>query len=119
YEAGFLYHTDSFADIFDVTLANLGSSLARATPRNRGADYAIYVNVEQELWREPGSEIQGLGTFAHAVWMPPDRNLVEFSVEGGLHYQGPFPGRDDDALGLGIAYIKFSDDVADAVRSAN
>jgi hypothetical protein len=32
YEAGFLYHTDDFADIYDVTLADLGSS-SRQLPR--------------------------------------------------------------------------------------
>ena len=119
YEFGFLWHTDSFADIYDVTLADLGSSLAPAAVRNRGADYALYANIEQELWREPRSEDQGLGAFAHAVWMPPDRNFVEFSVEGGLDYHGAIPGRDHDALGLGVAFIKISDRVASAVRAAN
>jgi len=38
---------------------------APSVARDRGQDYAIYVNVEQELWREPGSESQGLGAFAH------------------------------------------------------
>jgi porin len=119
YEAGFLYHTDEFADIYDVTLADLGSSLAPPTARDRGANYALYLNIEQEVWREPGSEDQGLGAFAHAVWMPPNRNYIEFSIEGGLYYHGAFPGRDHDALGLGIAYIRISDQVADAVDAAN
>ncbi len=119
YEAGFLYHTDAFADIHDVTLADIGSSLARAEARNCGANYALYANLEQELWREPGCETQGIGAFAHAVWMPPDRNFLEFSIEGGLHWRGALPGRDQDALGLGVAFIKISDHVASAVRAAN
>ena len=119
YEAGFLYHTDGFADIYDVTLADLGSSLAPAKARDRGANYAIYVNIEQEVWREPGGEDQGLGAFAHAVWMPPNRNYLEFSIEGGLHYHGAIPGRDHDALGLGVAFIRISDHVADAVNATN
>jgi porin len=119
YEFGFLYHTDSFADIYDVTLAGFGASRAPAVARNLGADYAIYVNIEQELWRERGSEDQGLGAFAHAAWMPPDRNRVVCSVEGGLHWRGGFTGRDKDALGLGVAFIKISDQVASAVRAAN
>lgn len=119
YEGGFLYHTDGFADIHDVTLADLGSSLAPVEARHRGANYAIYVNIEQEVWREPGSEDQGLGAFAHAVWMPPNRNYLEFSIEGGLYYHGAIPGRDHDALGLGIACIRISDQVAGAVNAAN
>jgi porin len=119
YEAGFLYHTDSFADIYDVTLADLGSSLALPAARDRGANYGLYLNIEQEVWREPGSEVQGFGAFAHAVWMPPNRNYVEFSIEGGLYYRGAIPGRDDDALGLGVAYLHISDKVAAAVNAAN
>ena len=119
YEVGFLWHTDGFADIYDVTLADLGSSLAPSEARNRGADYAIYANLEQELWREPGCEKQGVGAFAHAAWMPPDRNYIEFSAEGGLHWRGAIPGRDKDALGLGVAFLKISDHVASAVCAAN
>lgn len=119
YEAGFLYHTDGFADIYDVTLSDLGSSLAPTEARDRGENYALYLNIEQEVWREPGSEIQGLGIFAHAVWMPPNRNYLEFSIEGGLYYRGIIPGRDRDALGLGVAYIRISDQVASAVTAAN
>jgi porin len=119
YEGGFLYHTDSFADIYDDTLLDLGSSLAPAMSRDRGANYAIYLNIEQEIWREPGSGIEGLGVLVHAAWMPPDRNFLEFSIEGGLHYRGLIPGRERDALGLGITYIRISDRVAAAVRAAN
>lgn len=119
YEAGFLYHTDDFADIYDATLSALGSSLAPPKARNRGANHAIYVNIEQEVWREPGSDTQGLGVFGHAAWMPPNRNFLAFSVEGGLHYRGALPGRDQDALGLGIAYIGISDQVAAATIDSN
>ncbi len=58
YKIGFLYHTDSFADIYDATLSDLGSSLAPGELRDRGPNYAIYANVGQKIWREPGSELQ-------------------------------------------------------------
>jgi porin len=119
YEAGFLYHTDAFADMYDVTLLDLHSSFAPAVARDHGADYAFYINIEQEIWREPGTEMQGFGVFGHVAWMPQDRNFVAFSFEGGFHYLGAIPGRDNDALGLGIAYIGISDRVAAAVRDTN
>ncbi len=119
YEAGFLRHTDDFADIYDATLSAVGSSLAPATARNRGANYALYLNIEQEICREAGCATQGLGAFAHAVWMPPDRNFLAFSIEGGLHWRGAIPGRDDDAIALGAEFLKISDRVASAVRDAN
>ena len=60
-----------------------------------------------------------MGAFVHGAWLPPNRNFVEFSVEGGFHYRGPVAGRDKDALGLGIAFLKISDRAASAVRRAN
>jgi len=119
YEAGVLYHTDAFADIYDETLLDLDSSVAPTVARDRGANYAIYLNIEQEIWREPGTEMQGLGLFGHVAWMPPDRNFVTVSFEGGLHYLGAIPGRDRDALGLGVAYVGISDRVSAAVRDTN
>jgi porin len=119
YKAGILVHTDEFSDVYDVALLGLRSTLAPSIPRDRGKNYGIYVNIEQEIWRERGSETNGLGAFAHAAWMPNDRNQIEFSIEGGLHYRGPFRGRDDDAIGLGLAFLKISDRVASAVRDSN
>jgi porin len=51
--------------------------------------------------------------------MPPNRNYIAFSIEGGLYYHGPIPDRDHDAVGLGIAYIRISDQVANAVNASN
>ena len=60
-----------------------------------------------------------LGAFAHAVWMPADRNSIEFSLEGGVYYRGAIPGRDNDALDLSVACLRISDKVAAAVNAAN
>lgn len=119
YEAGAILHTDRFADVYGHALVDLGSVLAPGAPENRGRNFGFYLNLEQEVWREPGTESQGLGLFAHGIWMPPDRNPVMYSVEGGLHYRGALPGRDDDAIGMGVAVLRVSPDVADAVRAAN
>lgn len=51
--------------------------------------------------------------------MPGDRNFVSFSFESGLHYRGVIPGRDEDALGLGIDVIWISEDVRRAVDRTN
>lgn len=119
YKVGFLYHTDSFSNIYDVTLSDLASSLASPQVRDGGSNYAIYLNVEQEVWREPGTADEGLGVFGHAAWMPQNRNFLEFSCEAGFHYRGAIPGRGKDAFGLGVAFIRISDRVAAAVQDAN
>ena len=53
------------------------------------------------------------------IWMPPDRNFIEFSLEGGLHYRGAIPRSDNDALSLGVACLRISDKVVSAVNAAN
>ena len=36
---------------------------------------------------------------------PGDRNLVDFYVDGGLAYTGPF-GRKDDKVGIAVGYTR-------------
>src|SRR5262249_19824458 len=61
---------------------------------------------------------QGLGIFLRASGSPADRNQIEFYADGGLSYKGLFPGRDDDILGLGVAYAQISGTAADLDRDA-
>jgi porin len=37
-----------------------------------------------------------------------DRNLISFSVDGGLTLHQPLPGRDNDVFGLGVGVAKVS-----------
>ena len=43
--------------------------------------------------------------FARAMGAPSDRNLIDFSADGGIVYKGPF-GRSDDQVGLALAYVR-------------
>jgi porin len=71
------------------------------------------------VWREPGEDsTQGLGLFFRAGLSPQDRSAYELALDGGLHYQGLIPGRDQDALGLGVAYVQISDDLIRAQKAS-
>jgi porin len=37
---------------------------------------------------------------------PGDRNLVSVSANAGIVMKAPFKGRDNDSVGIGLAYIK-------------
>ncbi len=119
YKAGVFFHTDTFSDVGDRTLTNAGSSLAPAAVPGVRGNYGGYVVVDQELWREPGSETDGLKSFMRAVVVPGGRNAVDFSAETGLVYRGLFQRDGADALGIGFAWIRASDRVRDAVRKVN
>jgi porin len=47
-----------------------------------------------------------------------DRSVAHWYVDFGLKLKRPFPGRDEDVLSLGFAYLSFSDDYVDFVRAS-
>jgi porin len=77
-------------------------------------------NQEGHRNRDPAqpSGDQGLGVFLRLSGSPGDRNQVAFYADGGLTYKGLLPGRDDDVLGLGLAYARISGSATDRDRDA-
>ncbi|MEZ0255720.1 MAG: carbohydrate porin [Chthoniobacter sp.] len=118
-KVGVGYDTDTFSDSYDATVIGLGSPTAPDRARARGGDWAVYTQVDQELFREPGSDSQGLSAFLHGTYMPPDRNAFDFSGEAGLVYTGLIPKRDDDQCGIGCALIHASAPSVAATRDSN
>ena len=105
YKIGYAHHSDSFADFH---------AAARGVLRNKSSNSVAYGLIDQEILREAGTEGQGLGFFARAMFAPDSQNTVDYAFEVGLRYQGILPGRDEDTLGLGYAHISISDDFARA-----
>lgn len=116
---GATYDTDTFSDVYDAGLIGLKSVGKPGRARARGGDWSVYGMWDQELYREPGTETQGLGVFFHGAYMPPDRNAYDFSAEAGLVYTGLLPGRDSDIFGLGYNLIHSSSANGAATRDAN
>lgn len=118
YKLGGYYHTDEFYDIYTTGIAALGL----ATPETHKGNYGAYFLAEQMLWREAGWDDpaqQGIVGFFRVAGAPADRNLAEFGIDGGLVFKGLIPGRDYDTLGLGASYLKISEDLIRAQRTAN
>ncbi len=75
-------------------------------------NYALYVILDQLLWRVPGSEeAEGIGMFFRMAGAPEDRNLIDFYFDVGLTFTGMIPNRPRDAVAIGFAYNKLSDQV--------
>ncbi len=106
YKLGAWLHTADFTDLRDSS-------------RSHSGNHGFYVAADQMLWHENDTDDeQGLGLFFRGGCSPEDRSAFEFTVDTGLHYRGLFPGRDDDALALGFAYVNVSDDIRRAERTA-
>ncbi len=100
---------------FEDNRVDVGGELVAVTG-NSGKpldnDHALYIILDQLLWRVPGSEeAQGVGMFLRFAGAPDDRNLVDFYFDGGLTFTGMIPGRPNDALAIGYAYTGISNDV--------
>jgi porin len=118
FKLGGFYHTGDFPDNHSVFEAQLGMGPVRFHPNTYGA----YFLVDQTLFLEVGKEDpagQGLVGFFRLTGAPPDRNLTQFGVDGGLVYKGPIPSRDYDSIALAASYLQMSDDIRDGQRLIN
>jgi porin len=100
-------------DFYDLAVDAQGRSLAGPAstriPRHHDGDFGFYGIADLLLYRVPGTDDHGLGAFLRLGGAPGDRNFVNFYVDGGFAYKGPFEGRGDDVVSLGAAYAGISD----------
>jgi porin len=111
------YH---FGDFNSQRFTAQGVSIADPTgsgiPAKLNGNYGIYAVLEQTLWRPPGGEpdktvsasIPGVTAFGRIAYSPPDRNLIDLYLDGGIGFVGFTPGRPLDRFGIGVAYMRIS-----------
>ncbi len=110
YKVGFWYDSESFADLRygtdGLSLANPASNGVAVSHRG---NYAFYAVADQMIWRNDKDPDQNINVFLRPMFTPlQDRNLVSFSVNGGLTVHEPLPNRDDDTFGLGFGVARVS-----------
>lgn len=81
-----------------------------ASSRANGGGYFV---ADQQLWRKPGSEAQGLSGFLRIGAAPADRNTVPLYFDTGFNYKGLLPGRDHDIAGIALSYTNLSGNACD------
>ena len=106
YRIGVWYDTESFAD---QRIGTDGQSLASASsdgvPLQHRGDYSIYAVADQMLWRDGHDPNHSVSVFGRVMGAPEgDRNLIDFSANGGIVLHEPVRGRTGDTLGLGMGY---------------
>jgi len=82
----------------------------------------FYAMIDQTVYEaSSGSDERGfeLGVFLRgAVPAQSDRTALDWQINGGLELRQPIPGRQEDSLGLGFAYIDFAQDYLRSVRAS-
>ena len=105
YKLGAWFNSERFADQrLDTAGLSLADPLSTGTARLLGSNYGLYGIIDQPLFRTEDGKT-GPEMFARAMGAPGDRNLVDFYVDAGLAYTGPFD-RDDDIVGIGFGYAR-------------
>jgi len=113
YKIGAWFDSQPAADLhFDHLGLSLADPRSDGVAREHDGDWSVYAVADQMLWRRPGTDDQGLTAFTRIMGAPSDRNLVDFYVDGGFSFKGPFEGRDDDQVGLAFAYGRISANAA-------
>jgi porin len=82
----------------------------------------LYAMVEQTLFEIPGADdnpgAELAAFFRYAVPTRSDRVAIDWEVNGGLALSGAIPGRFEDSIGLGFAYLDFADDYLRQIRAS-
>ena len=83
--------------------------------RKASRQFRNFAVVEQTLYRpasvtEKGvsASVPGVTAFARIAYSPPDRNLIDLYVDGGIGFIGLVPGRPLDRFGMAVAYMRIS-----------
>jgi porin len=104
---GFWYQSAAFADLqFD------NSGLPLADPNSNGiaalhqGNYGPYLILDKMLWQPPNAGTRGLAGFLRVGGAPGDRNLINFELDTGLNFKGPFAARPLDVAGLALGYTR-------------
>jgi porin len=112
YKIGAWFDTAGFPDQrYDTAGRPLASPASNGIPQTDQSNFSVYAVMDQMIWRPSADGAQALGVFARIMGAPGDRNLIEFSVNGGVTLKAPLPGRDNDTLGLGFGVTQVGSSV--------
>ena len=111
---GFWHHFGDFdSQRFDTAGRSLADPLSNGIARKLRGTSGIYGVVDHQLYRPPGGDKDsGISVFSRAGISAPDRNPVEFYLDGGIVFSGMLPKRPDDKVAATFLYSGISRDAA-------
>ena len=109
YKLGVWYDSAAFpSQRISTTGLPLASSDGSGIPKLLCDNWSVYAVADQAIWRPDPDGARVVGVFVRAMGGPGDRNLISFSVNGGVTVKAPLPDRDDDSFGVGIGVARLS-----------
>ena len=112
WRVGFWHHFGDFdSQRFDIAGRSLADPLSNGIARKLRGTSGIYGVVDHQLYRPPGGDKDsGISVFSRVGVSTPDRNPVEFYLDGGIVFSGMLPGRPDDKVAATFLYSGISRD---------
>lgn len=109
YKLGFWYDSAAFpGQRFGQDGLSLANPASDGIPLLIHNNFSIYGVMDQTIWR-PDPQGRARSAYSRASWRAPgDRNLIDFSMNVGITLKAPFPGRDNDAVGIGYGLAHVS-----------
>ena len=112
---GWKHYGDFDSQRFTAEGLSLADPSGSGIPAKLRGNYGIFAVIEQVLYRPPGStdnttsaSIPGVTAFGRIAYSPPDRNLIDLYLDGGIGFVGFVPGRPLDRFGAAVAYMRIS-----------
>jgi porin len=110
------YHSGQFDDQrFTAQGLSIADPSGTGIAAKLRGNFGIFATVEQTLYRpasvtEPGvsNSLPGITAFGRIAYSPPDRNLIDLYLDGGIGFVGLVPNRPLDRMGAGVAYMRIS-----------
>ncbi|MET4385097.1 porin [Bradyrhizobium sp. F1.4.3] len=112
---GWKHYGDFDSQRFTAEGLSLADPAGSGIPAKLHGNYGIFAVIEQVLYRPPevkdnttSASIPGVTAFGRIAYSPPDRNLIDLYLDGGIGFVGFVPGRPLDRFGAAIAYMRIS-----------
>jgi porin len=110
-------HTGQFGDQrFTAQGVSIADPSGTGIAAKLRSNFGIFAVVEQTLYRPPAvtekgvsASLPGVTAFGRIAYSPPDRNLIDLYIDGGVGFVGFVPGRPLDRFGMAVAYMRISD----------
>ena len=95
--------------IYTTDLDDLVRVDANGNSVKQSGTYGVYAFVDGAIFLEEGSASSGLYSFFRIGIAEEDVNKIDLYLDGGLVYQGLFPDRPKDKMGLAVSMDHFSE----------
>ena len=111
------YHTGQFDDQrFTAEHLSIADPAGTGIAAKLRGNFGIFATIEQTLYRPPSvtekgvsASLPGVTVFGRIAYSPPDRNLIDLYLDGGVGFVGFVPGHPLDRFGMAVAFMRISD----------